>query len=133
MLELLGACIWMAFMSIFGAFGQNAPESPKDPASRARHFVSHCLTALKNELYGAQVLELEPERLVYRTASQQQPRVLSFQSGQVLRDGHPISELGENGRINFERVSPGQLKVDIASEVNAQARHQASVRLSVQS
>lgn len=131
MLELLGACIWMAFMSLFGAFGQNAPEAPEDPVSRARHFVSHCLTALKNELYGAHIVELEAERLVYRVASEGAHRVLSFQQGQVLRDGRPISELGVNGSLTFERLAPDQIKVDIASEVSAQARHQASVRLSV--
>lgn len=131
MLELIGACVWMVFMSLFGCFGQNSPEAPADPVSRARHFVAHCLTLLKTELYGAEIVELEPERVVYRPAAQQTERVLTFQDGQVLRDGKRISELGQNGSLAFERVSPNGIKIEIASEVSASARHRASVHLSV--
>ncbi|MFN8608164.1 MAG: hypothetical protein U0931_11575 [Vulcanimicrobiota bacterium] len=131
MLELLGAMIWMVFMSLFGAFGQDAPEAPSDPASRARHFVSQCLTWLKNELHGALIIQIECQRVVYRAAGPGPERVLSFQDGQLLRDGEPVSQLGENGRLAFERLSPDQLKIDIASQVTDQARHQATVRLPV--
>lgn len=131
MLELIGACVWMVFMSLFGCFGQNAPEAPADPVSRARHFVAHCMTLLKSELYGAEIVELEPERVVYRPAAHQTARVLTFQGGLVLRDGQRISELGPNGSLAFEQVSPSQIRIEIASEVSAQARHRASVHLSV--
>lgn len=133
MIELLGACLWMAFMSVFGMFGQNAPEAPADPPSRARHFVSHCMTLLKNELIGAEIVELASDRLVYRPARSDSARVLCVEGGRVLRDGRRISELGEGGSLAFERVSENQLQIDIASEVSAEARHRASVRLSVRS
>ena len=131
MIELLGAFLWMGFMSIFGMFGQNAPEAPTDPASRARHFVSHCMTLLKTELIGAEIVELSNQRLVYRPAQQQASRVLSFEGGRVLCDGRRISELGDGGSLEFQRVSENQLQIDIASRVSEDARHRASVRLSV--
>lgn len=131
MIELLAAFLWMGFMSMFGMFGQNAPEAPTDPISRARHFVSHCMTLLKNELIGAEIVELSTDRLVYRPAREQQARVLSLQGGQVLVDGKRISELGKGGSLEFQRVSSHQLQVDIVSHLSDEARHRASLRLSV--
>lgn len=121
----------MAFMALFGSFGGNGPDVPADPPSRARHFVSHCMTLLKSELYGAEIVELASDRLVYRPAREAAPRVLSVEGGRVLRDGKLLSELGAGGSLAFERVSECQLQIDIASEVSSEARHRASVRLSV--
>ena len=89
------------------------------------------MTLLKTELIGAEIVELSSQRLVYRPAREQSSRVLSFEAGRVLCDGKRISELGKGGWLEFQRVSENQLQIDIASEVSAEARHRASVRLSV--
>jgi len=108
---------------------------PKEAGNRAHYFVAQCLEVVKQELAGADIIELSPHSVEYHPHGADRPSSrLWSEDGQtrLRKESSPSVTLHDKSselELNFEQLSAGALLVKIAAKVGTSGKHEVGVRL----
>lgn len=108
---------------------------PKDPRNRVQTFAAQCLGTVKERLAGATCVQLEGNKVAFRRAGTDSG-VESLWSDQGClwgqADGQKpvkLNELGQDGKVTFEKLSDDGLYVKIHAQLDANIEKDVGVRL----